>query len=95
MCCSYDAACEHGVCIGGECKEIEERPDRSVVEVVELQHEAGSDVVLDSLQAVRWSDGSVTIRGSGHKQVGTPAQYIGLCIFRRRLIEPLSLMKEG
>lgn len=59
-------------------QDVEKRQDRSVVELMELQPEAGSDVVLGSLQAVRWSDGSVTIRGSGHKQVGDPAQYFSL-----------------
>ncbi|MDW7728103.1 MAG: hypothetical protein SCH70_13565 [Candidatus Methanoperedens sp.] len=49
--------------------------DKIIVDVIDLQPEATSEVILDSLKATRWSDGPVTISGSGEKQVGEPAQY--------------------
>ncbi|CAG0959791.1 hypothetical protein METP2_00715 [Methanosarcinales archaeon] len=52
-----------------------ENKDKKIIEIKQLKPEAGSEVILDSLQATKWSDGSVKISGSGEKQVGAPAQY--------------------
>lgn len=45
-----------------------------VVEVQQLKPESTSEVVLPSLEAIKYSDGSIKIHGTGTKQVNTTAE---------------------
>lgn len=49
--------------------------DKKILEIIRLQPEAGSEVILDSFEAILWSDDSVTVQSSGQKQAETPALY--------------------
>ena len=49
--------------------------DKKILEIIRLQPEASSEVILDSFEAILWSDDSVTVQSSGQKQAETPALY--------------------
>ncbi len=49
--------------------------DKKILEIIRLQPEAGSEVILDSFEAILWSDDSVTVQSSGKRQAETPALY--------------------
>lgn len=55
----------------GENKKI----DKKIEEVISLQPEAGSAIILDSVKVTQLPNGSLMINGSGLHKPGEPAQY--------------------
>jgi len=52
-----------------------ENKDQKIEEVILLQPEAGSDLILDSVKATPLPNGSVMVSGSGVHKPGEPPQY--------------------
>jgi hypothetical protein len=54
---------------------VERNKNKNIVDITQLQPEAGSEVILDSFEVISWSDGSVTVQSNGQKQIGTSPLY--------------------
>ncbi|MCZ7355779.1 MAG: hypothetical protein O8C65_02500 [Candidatus Methanoperedens sp.] len=55
-----------------------EKVNKKIVKIIQLQPESGSEVILNSSNATRWSDDSISFGGSGEKRVGEPALYFSI-----------------